>query len=89
MRVLNGILCHKTSLMPDTLEGQIVRLSDKIAYINHDIDDAVRAGIISENDIPPRYRERFGNTLSDRINSMVLNVVENSDEKNPHGRRDE
>ena len=79
--VLNGILCHKTSLMPDTLEGQIVRLSDKIAYINHDIDDAVRAGIISENDIPPRYRERFGNTLSDRINSMVLNVVENSDEK--------
>lgn len=79
--VCDGILCHKTALMPETMEGQIVRLSDKIAYINHDIDDAIRAGIISEEDIPAQYRERFGDTLSERINSMVLNVVENSENK--------
>ena len=53
--VIDGIRNHKTSGRPSTLEGQIVRLSDKIAYINHDIDDAIRGGILREEDIPKKY----------------------------------
>ena len=55
--VRDGILNHQISLMPSTLEGKIVRLSDKIAYINHDIDDAIRAQVLQEEDIPVKYRE--------------------------------
>lgn len=58
--VRNGMLNHQTSLMPATLEGKIVRLSDKIAYINHDIDDAIRAQVLSEADIPKEYRQILG-----------------------------
>ena len=60
MEVRDGILNHRTSGHPSTLEGRIVRLSDKIAYINHDIDDAIRAGILEEEDIPQEYREILG-----------------------------
>ena len=60
--VRDGILNHQTSLMPATLEGKIVRLSDKIAYINHDIDDAIRARVLSEEDIPAEYRNILGTT---------------------------
>ena len=76
--VLDGILNHKTSGTPQTLEGQIVRLSDKIAYINHDIDDAVRGGVLVEADIPEMYRRVLGETSSERLNTMVHNVIVNS-----------
>lgn len=76
--VRNGILCHTKGKEADTLEGRIVRIADRIAYINHDIDDAIRAGAISESELPREYVELFGDTTSKRINSMVTNVVENS-----------
>ncbi len=76
--VRDGILCHTRGKEADTLEGRIVKLADKIAYINHDIDDAVRAGVMSENDIPVEVRKALGYKKSARINKMVLDVVENS-----------
>ncbi len=76
--VRNGILCHTRGRDADTLEGRIVRIADRIAYINHDIDDAIRAGAISESDLPKEFTDVFGNSTSERINSMVVNVVENS-----------
>ncbi len=76
--VLDGILNHTKGEQPHTLEGRVVRISDRIAYINHDIDDAVRAGIISEDDIPRDIKEALGFTKSERINSMVTSVVRNS-----------
>lgn len=76
--VRDGILNHKTSGHPATLEGAIVRLSDKIAYINHDIDDAVRAGVLNPDDIPHNLTEVLGTTTSARINTMVISLIENS-----------
>ena len=73
--VVDGIRNHQTSGKPFTLEGQIVRLSDKIAYINHDIDDAIRGGILSEADIPPKYRKILGNTTRARLNTMIHDVI--------------
>ena len=64
--------------MPSTLEGQIVRVSDVIAYVNHDIDDALRAGIIKEEDIPPPLIRTLGKWHATRIDRMVLDVVEAS-----------
>lgn len=78
--VLNGIAAHTRGELPYTLEGQIVRVCDKVAYINHDIDDACRAGIISEEDIPKEILEYFGYTKSKRINTMVLSLINNSDD---------
>lgn len=80
--VRDGILNHQTSLMPATLEGKIVRLSDKIAYINHDIDDAIRAQVLREEDIPMEYREVLGNTTRNRLNTFIHNIITNSQEKN-------
>lgn len=76
--VLDGIRNHKSSGSPRTLEGQIVQLSDKIAYINHDIDDAVRGGILKEEDIPARYTDVLGNTTKVRLDTMIHNVITNS-----------
>ena len=76
--VRDGIVCHTKGKEADTLEGRIVKLADKIAYINHDIDDAVRAGVMCEEDIPIEIRKALGFKKSVRINTMVLNVVENS-----------
>ena len=76
--VRDGILNHQTRLMPHTLEGKIVRLSDKIAYINHDIDDAMRAGIMTEADIPAQIAEILGHSHSQRINTLVENMIENT-----------
>ncbi|KMZ53248.1 deoxyguanosinetriphosphate triphosphohydrolase [Dorea sp. D27] len=76
--VLDGVLNHKSSGSPHTLEGQIVQLSDKIAYINHDIDDAVRGGILKEEDIPARYTDILGNTTKVRLDTMIHNVITNS-----------
>ncbi len=75
----NGILCHTTGREADTLEGRIVRTADRIAYINHDIDDAVRAGIISVNDLPGDVIGILGKTTSERINALVLSLIENSE----------
>jgi dGTPase len=64
-----------------TLEGQIVRLSDKIAYVNHDIDDAIRGGILSELDLPPKYRKILGGSTKERLNRITHDVIINSMDK--------
>ena len=78
--VRDGILNHSGKNMPSTIEGQIVRISDRIAYINHDIDDALRSGVILFEDLPKEPIATFGNSHSQRINSMIKNLIENSDE---------
>ncbi len=80
--VRDGILNHRTSGSPFTLEGKIVRLSDKIAYINHDIDDAIRAGILKEGDIPSEYTKVLGTTTRSRLDSLIRDIVSNSMNKN-------
>ena len=77
--VRDGIRNHRTSGTPHTLEGQIVRYCDKIAYINHDIDDAERAGILSEDDIPEESRRIMGDTTRQRLNTLIHDVVEHSE----------
>lgn len=76
--VLDGIERHTTGEWSISLEGRIVRMSDRIAYINHDIDDAIRGGIISSNDIPKEITEYLGESKSHRISSLVNSVVTNS-----------
>lgn len=76
--VRDGILCHTRGKEADTLEGKLVRLCDKIAYINHDIDDAVRAGVIQIDDIPSKFLKIIGSCCSERVNNMVLSLIENS-----------
>ena len=75
-----GILNHTHGAPDDTLESTIVRYADRIAYINHDLDDAIRAGILTEHDIPPRIRNKLGNRNSERINAIVTDLIENSGE---------
>ena len=79
--VIDGILTHQTASKPLTLEGQVVRLSDKIAYINHDVDDAIRGGILSEADIPPKYRAILGHSTKERLNTITHDVIINSMDK--------
>ena len=79
--VRDGILNHRTSGSPKTLEGQIVRICDKIAYINHDIDDAERAGILQEEDIPSDLRLAVGDTTRKRLNTLIHDVVVNSEDQ--------
>lgn len=76
--VRDGIMCHTTGKEADTLEGRLVKYADHIAYINHDIDDAERAGIITEDDIPKHLRDTLGYRKAQRINTMVLSIIENS-----------
>lgn len=76
--VRNGILCHTRGEEASTLEGRIVKLADRIAYINHDIDDAVRGGVISEGNIPVEARKYLGETKSQRINTLVRSAIENT-----------
>ena len=76
--VRDGILNHKTSGCPHTLEGKVVRLSDKIAYIHHDMDDAIRGGILTEDDIPDEFRGVLGCSCKERLNTMVHNVITSS-----------
>lgn len=80
--VRNGILEHKSSGNPCTLEGKVVSYADRIAYINHDISDAIRAGVISEKDLPEDCVEYLGKTKGDRINTLVKDIVEHSYGKN-------
>lgn len=76
--VRDGILNHKKSGNPITLEGRVVSLADRIAYINHDIDDAIRAGVLKESDLPEACVNVLGHSHGKRINSMILDVVEQS-----------
>jgi dGTPase len=69
--------------LPQTLEGQVVRWSDMIAYVNHDIDDAIRAGVITQDDLPQDCLEVLGKSHRERINRMVKDVILNSVEKSP------
>ncbi len=79
--VRNGILCHSgRAPMPHTLEGRIVRLLDRVAYINHDIDDAVRAGVLDERDLPAEPIAVLGSSGSERIDRLVHDVVEQSEQ---------
>ena len=73
--VRDGILNHTGSCMASTLEGVIVKFADRIAYINHDIDDACRAGILSLDDIPKELLDTLGRGHSERINRMVTSVI--------------
>lgn len=76
--VRDGILNHRLRGSPSTLEGQIVRFSDKLAYIHHDMDDAQRAGIFSEDDIPVTLRMLLGYTTRERLNTFVHDIIESS-----------
>lgn len=69
------ILCKDPAGMASTLEGQVVRIADIIAYINHDIDDAIRGGVISQSDIPSQCLQRLGDTHSMRIDTMVNDII--------------
>lgn len=80
--VRDGIVNHTGKNMASTLEGVIVKFADRIAYINHDIDDACRAGILSTEDIPKDLREILGETHSKRINTMVSAVIVASTDQN-------
>ncbi|MBE6917627.1 MAG: deoxyguanosinetriphosphate triphosphohydrolase [Ruminococcaceae bacterium] len=70
-----GIVGHTGPYIPETLEGQVVRRSDQIAYVNHDIDDAIRAGILSGDDIPRDIVEILGNNHSQRLNTLVCDMI--------------
>lgn len=79
--VRNGIISHTKGTEASTLEGRIVRLADKIAYINHDIDDAIRAGVMTEQQLPTELTDVLGHGKSERINNLVVSVVNNSTDK--------
>ncbi|WP_312812164.1 deoxyguanosinetriphosphate triphosphohydrolase [Sedimentibacter sp.] len=80
--VRDGILNHPLSYNPSTPEGQIVSISDRIAYINHDIDDALRADIIKPGQMPDIFFKALGYTHGQRINTMITDVIKNSMDKN-------
>lgn len=80
--VRDGIRNHQTEGSPSTLEGKIVRICDKIAYINHDIDDAIRGQIIKEEEIPREYTDVLGHSLGDRLDTLVHDIITNSENKN-------
>ena len=85
---LDGILHHSGDLFSknlqkaETLEGQIVKVADKIAYINHDIDDAIRAGVMDVSDLPEESRKYFESKGRKRIATLIIDVIENSFDKN-------
>lgn len=73
-----GILHHTHGADDDTMEATAVRLSDRIAYVNHDLDDAMRAGIVQPGDVPRLVRDRIGTRNSQRINSLLTDLIQNS-----------
>ncbi len=79
--VRDGILNHKKRSTPCTLEGYTVSLADRIAYINHDIDDAIRAGVLKEDELPEECVRTLGNSHGKRINSLIIDVVRTSFDK--------
>ena len=76
--VRDGILNHKTRGHPATMEGKVVRLCDKIAYVNHDIDDAIRGQILTEADLPSEFTDVLGHSLKERLNTLIHDLVANS-----------
>lgn len=80
--VVDGIVNHRLKLMPKTLEGMAVNFADRIAYINHDIDDAVVGGFITLKDIPSSLIDTLGESSSKRINTMIYSIYKNSSGKN-------
>ncbi len=76
--VRDGIRNHRTSGHPSTLEGAIVRISDKVAYINHDIDDAIRGKILEEKDIPEMYTKVLGHSVRERLDTIIHDIILNS-----------
>lgn len=78
VEVRDGILNHQTASMPFTLEGKIVRLSDKIAYIHHDMDDAIRGGILTEKDVPHEIGDVIGYTTGERLDHFIHDIVTTS-----------
>lgn len=79
--VRDGIVNHRTSGHPSTMEGKIIRVSDKMAYINHDIDDAIRGGILSEDDLPGELTAILGNSTKERLNTLIHDVINESMDK--------
>ena len=79
--VRDGILNHPGNLKVGTLEGQIIKIADRVAYINHDIDDALRGGVLEDDDLPPDCVEILGRKHSDRINVMVTDIILSSADK--------
>jgi dGTPase len=77
--VRDGILTHTGERDPETLEGKIVRIVDRVAYINHDIDDAMRHGILDERDLPRDEIDVLGDTGSERIDTLVHDLIETSE----------
>ena len=77
--VRNGIQCHTGDTKPETMEGKVIRVADRVAYINHDIDDAIRAGIMRETDIPEEVNCALGTTHSERINTLILDLITESE----------
>lgn len=80
--VLDGIRHHTGDLKAETLESRIIKYADRIAYINHDIDDSIRAGLLSEERLPEELTDVLGHTHGDRISTMILDIVKNSEGKN-------
>ena len=80
LEVRDGILNHTGDIKPFTLEGQIVKISDRIAYVNHDIDDALRSEIISENDLPKEELEFLGKSTNKRIDSLIKDMIFSSED---------
>jgi dGTPase len=76
--VRDGIRCHTGRQRASTLEGQIVAISDRVAYVNHDIDDAIRGGLLREDDLPQAACDVLGHSHGERIRTMVLDLVETS-----------
>jgi len=74
----DGMLCHTGNKKPETMEGNVVRIADRIAYVNHDLDDAIRAGIIDEKDIPGEFLSALGKKHGERVNTLVLDLIEES-----------
>ncbi len=83
--VLDGIENHGMDSMPSTLEGQVVRLSDKIGYMHHDMDDALRAGILKDDSVPADIAKVAGNTLGERLDVFITDIIEFSRGKNKIG----
>ncbi|MEE3467862.1 MAG: deoxyguanosinetriphosphate triphosphohydrolase [Eubacterium sp.] len=82
VEVRDGILNHSTAGSPATLEGQIVRICDKVAYVNSDIDDAIRGGVITDADIPEAFKKVLGYTLRERLNTLIHDMIKTSEENN-------
>ncbi len=78
---IDGILTHTWGYTPKTPEAQVVQLADKVAYINHDIEDSIRAGIISESDLPKDCIDYFSSIQSKRLNKMISEIIKNSIDK--------